>query len=152
MKNILGLDLGTNSIGWAVVNIPSEAESLPDRQGRIRGDGSRVIPMDAAQLGDFSKGNTVSQTRERTFRRSARRLQERSKLRRERLHRILRLMGRTSSNRFLLHVFPGCFLLGILVFLCYHHAITTWPEETTTIRLTLVRILSRLLSLLSKVF
>ena len=66
--------------------------------------------------------------------------------------RILRLMGRTSSNRFLLHVFPGCFLLGILVFLCYHHAITTWPEETTTIRLTLVRILSRLLSLLSKVF
>lgn len=85
--------MGTNSIGWAVVNIPSEAESLPDRQGRIRGDGSRVIPMDAAQLGDFSKGNTVSQTRERTFRRSARRLQERSKLRRERLHRILRLMG-----------------------------------------------------------
>lgn len=85
--------MGTNSIGWAVVNLPIETESQPDRQGRIRGDGSRVIPMDAAQLGDFSKGNTVSQTRDRTLRRSARRLLERSKLRRERLHRVLRLMG-----------------------------------------------------------
>ncbi len=65
---------------------------------------------------------------------------------------IRRLMGRTSSNRFLLHVFLGCFLVGMVVLLCYQHAVTTWPEETTPIRLTLVRILSRLLNLLHKVF
>ena len=49
--------------------------------------------MDAAVLGDFDKGNSKSQTADRTQSRSTRRLYERSKLRRERLHRILDLVG-----------------------------------------------------------
>lgn len=88
MKKILGLDLGTNSIGWAVVN--------RDEQGVLRGivdTGCRIIPMDSAILGDFSKGNSVSQTKARTDYRGIRRLRERCLLRRERLHRVLDILG-----------------------------------------------------------
>ena len=86
MKKILGLDLGTNSIGWAVIEKDAH-------NGRIIKSGSRVIPMDAATLGDFANGNTKSQTKERTAKRAARRLRERFLLRRERLHRLLHILG-----------------------------------------------------------
>ena len=88
MKKILGLDLGTNSIGWAVVE-----QDFEKKEGNILGLGSRIIPMDQAQLGDFAKGNTISQTAERTRLRSVRRLKERHLLRRERLHRVLNILG-----------------------------------------------------------
>ena len=86
MKKILGLDLGTNSIGWAIVE-------RDDNKGSIIKSGSRIIPMDVATLGDFASGNTKSQTAERTSKRTARRMRERFLLRRERLHRLLRLLG-----------------------------------------------------------
>ena len=98
MKKILGLDLGTNSIGWAVVN----AEEIHDEkeEGKvtlkpisIEAANSRIIPMDAAVMGDFDRGVSVSQTKERTGFRGTRRLRERALLRRERLHRVLDLMG-----------------------------------------------------------
>lgn len=86
MKKILGLDLGTNSIGWAVIEKDTD-------NGRIIKSGSRIIPMDAATLGDFANGNTKSQTKERTSKRTMRRLRERFLLRRERLHRLLHILG-----------------------------------------------------------
>lgn len=91
-KKILGLDLGTNSIGWAVIN----AETTEDNKQKLTGiecAGSRIIPMDAGQLSDFEKGNSVSQTAERRGFRSTRRLLERYLLRRERLHRVLHILG-----------------------------------------------------------
>lgn len=88
MKRVLGLDLGTNSIGWSVV---SKDEN--DQLKKIEGIGSRIIPMSQDILGNFSVGNSVSQTAERTAFRSVRRLRERHLLRRERLLRILHLMG-----------------------------------------------------------
>lgn len=91
-RHILGLDLGTNSIGWAVINT-SKRESGEDLPTQINCDGVRIIPMDAAVLGDFDRGNSKSQTADRTKYRSVRRLYERSKLRRERLHRVLDLLG-----------------------------------------------------------
>ena len=91
MKKILGLDLGTNSIGWAVVN-EEHIEDTSYLTG-IDGAGSRIIPMAADQLGEFEKGNSVSQTKDRTGYRGTRRLRERFLLRRERLHRTLRVMG-----------------------------------------------------------
>lgn len=91
-RHILGLDLGTNSIGWAVINT-SKRESGEDLPTGINCDGVRIIPMDAAVLGDFDRGNSKSQTADRTKYRSVRRLYERSKLRRERLHRVLDLLG-----------------------------------------------------------
>lgn len=92
MKKILGLDLGTNSIGWAVINsnITQEGNELLDG---ISSAGSRIIPMDAAALSDFDKGTSQSQTKERTRLRGGRRLLERYLLRRERLLRVLALMG-----------------------------------------------------------
>ena len=59
----------------------------------ISAAGSRIIPMSADILGDFEKGNSISQTAERTRMRMARRLHERALLRRERLLRILSLLG-----------------------------------------------------------
>lgn len=91
-KHILGLDLGTNSIGWAVVNASVSGET-GEALKKILCDGSRIIPMDAAALGDFDKGNTTSQTADRTKSRSVRRLYERSNLRRERLLRVLAILG-----------------------------------------------------------
>lgn len=91
-KNILGLDLGTNSIGWAVVGATYQKEGDATKVDRILGVGSRIIPMDAAMQGDFDNGNSISQTAERTRLRGARRLIERKKLRRERLHRVLNKM------------------------------------------------------------
>lgn len=93
MKHILGLDLGTNSIGWAVINATTDENTHKEQLIGINAAGSRIIPMDAAQLGDFNKGNTVSQTANRTQYRSTRRLHKRKKLRRERLHRVLQLLG-----------------------------------------------------------
>lgn len=87
-KKILGLDLGTNSIGWALIERDENLE-----QGKILGLGSRIIPMGQDVLGDFGKGNSVSQTAERTRLRLTRRIRERFLLRRERLHRVLNLIG-----------------------------------------------------------
>jgi len=88
MKKILGLDLGTNSIGWALIE-----QDFEKKEGKILGMGSRIIPMAMDILGDFEKGNSISQTAERTGFRGIRRLRERYLLRRERLHRVLNILG-----------------------------------------------------------
>ncbi len=95
MKKILGLDLGTNSIGWAVVNadeVSRDNETTYLKPTGISAAGSRIIPMSADILGEFEKGNSVSQTATRTGFRGVRRLLERYLLRRERLLRVLKLM------------------------------------------------------------
>ncbi|MFC3414254.1 type II CRISPR RNA-guided endonuclease Cas9 [Algoriphagus hitonicola] len=88
MKKILGLDLGTNSIGWALIE-----QDFKEREGRILGMGSRIIPMSQDILGEFEKGNSISQTAERTRLRGVRRLRERHLLRRERLLRVLNVLN-----------------------------------------------------------
>ncbi len=88
MKKILGLDLGTNSIGWALIS-----QDFDNKQGEILGMGSRIIPMSQDIKDEFGKGNSISQTADRTNFRSIRRLRERHLLRRERLHRVLNVLG-----------------------------------------------------------
>ncbi|PID68171.1 MAG: CRISPR-associated protein Csn1 [Flavobacteriia bacterium] len=88
MKQILGLDLGTNSIGWALVK-----QNFITKEGNIDGLGSRIIPMTQDVLDKFGSGQSISQTAERTGYRNTRHLYERSHLRRERLHRILNVLG-----------------------------------------------------------
>jgi CRISPR-associated endonuclease Csn1 len=87
-KKILGLDLGTNSIGWALI----EADEK-ENNGNIVAAGSRIIPMTQDVMGKFDSGQSHSQTAERTGYRGVRRLRERNLLRRERLHRVLNMMG-----------------------------------------------------------
>lgn len=86
MKTIVGLDLGTNSIGWAVVREENDEK-------RILSASSRILPVNAEMLGKYEKGDSVSSTSERTFMRGARRLRERFLLRRERLLRVLNHIG-----------------------------------------------------------
>lgn len=87
-KKILGLDLGTNSIGWALIE-----QNQTERSGKIIKAGSRIIPMSLDILGKFDSGQSISQTAERTGFRGTRRLRERHLLRRERLHRVLNILG-----------------------------------------------------------
>lgn len=87
MKTILGLDLGTNSIGWALIE-----QDFESKTGKIIKAGSRIIPMSQDILGKFDGGVSVSQTAERTGFRGVRRLRERHLLRRERLHRVLNIL------------------------------------------------------------
>jgi CRISPR-associated endonuclease Csn1 len=86
-KRVLGLDLGTNSIGWALVESDFEKKT-----GKINGIGSRIIPMTQDVLDNFGNGQSHSQTDKRTAYRGIRRLYQRNKLRRERLHRVLNIL------------------------------------------------------------
>lgn len=88
MKKILGLDLGTNSIGWSLIK-----QDYENNDGEIIGLGSRIIPMSQEIINDFNKGASISQTASRTGYRGVRRLLERNLLRRERLHRTLNILG-----------------------------------------------------------
>jgi CRISPR-associated endonuclease Csn1 len=88
IKKILGLDLGTNSIGWALIE-----RNDSNGTGKIIQAGTRILPMTQDIIGKFAEGSTISQTADRTKARTARRLLERKKLRRERLHRVLNILG-----------------------------------------------------------
>lgn len=88
MKKILGLDLGTNSIGWALIE-----NDFENKEGRIIGNGVRIIPMSQDILDKFGSGQSHSQTADRTTYRGIRRLFQRDNLRRERLHRVLNVLG-----------------------------------------------------------
>lgn len=88
MKKILGLDLGTNSIGWSLIK-----QDYEKNDGEIIGLGSRIIPMSQEIINEFNKGASISQTATRTGYRGVRRLHERNLLRRERLHRVLNVLG-----------------------------------------------------------
>lgn len=89
MKKILGLDLGTNSIGWALVEIDHKKRIV-----RILGLGSRILNMDVAEIAKFESGAKLSSAAaQRTERRTPRKLNERYLLRRDRLHCILNLLN-----------------------------------------------------------
>lgn len=85
MKKILGLDLGTNSIGWAVVN---EAETTDEKSSIVK-LGVRVNPLTVDELSNFEKGKSITTNADRTSKRSARRNLQRYKLRRKHLVEIL---------------------------------------------------------------
>ncbi|AXG70022.1 CRISPR-associated endonuclease Cas9 [Kordia sp. SMS9] len=99
MKKVLGLDLGTNSIGWALVK---EAEEKNEHSSIIK-LGVRVIRYDNFNkvdkvgnvsesknpIDDFKSGKGLSPNAKRTKSRSARRNLQRFKLRRKNLIEIL---------------------------------------------------------------
>lgn len=85
MKKILGLDLGTNSIGWALVN---EAEAENEKSSIIK-LGVRVNPLTVDELTNFEKGKSITTNADRTLKRSMRRNLQRFKLRKKNLIEIL---------------------------------------------------------------
>ena len=98
MAKILGLDLGTTSIGWALVN---EDENI--EKSSIIKLGARIIQYDNFSKvdktgkvteskdpeGDFNAGRGLSPNADRTAKRGARRTLDRYQLRRENLLEIL---------------------------------------------------------------
>jgi len=93
MKKILGLDIGTNSIGAALINLPDKFEDY-GKEGNIEWIGSRIIPMDGDYLQKFESG-TPADTKAafRRQKRGARRLKHRYKLRRARLIKVFKALG-----------------------------------------------------------
>ena len=89
MKRILGLDLGTNSIGWAVVN---EAETNEEKSSIVK-LGVRVNPLTVDEKSNFEKGKSITTNADRTLKRSMRRSLQRYKLRRNALLDLLREQG-----------------------------------------------------------
>ena len=87
MKKILGLDLGTTSIGWALVN---EAENNDNEQSSIIKLGVRVIPLTVDEKTSFEKGKAITTNAQRRTSRGARRNLQRYKLRRNSLIAILK--------------------------------------------------------------
>lgn len=88
MKTILGLDLGTNSIGWALIEIDHVNKTL-----KIIGLGSRIIPMDSQEFSKYNAGVKIdSASGKRTTIHRARITKERYLLRRDRLHLVLNLL------------------------------------------------------------
>jgi len=79
MARILGLDLGTNSIGWAIVD---------DMDNKILGMGSRIFPMGVENLGE-GEGREISKNAGRTGARGVRRQFFRRRLRKKILLKAL---------------------------------------------------------------
>ncbi len=128
-KRILGLDIGTTSIGWAIVEAKEKSEmerfqqlleegkELPvtdinnDRIGILHKDGKaavgvRIIKQDTDSIQQFNLGqklNTSSKstpTAKRRQKRGSRRLKSRYKLRRQKLTQVLEFLGMIPDNSF----------------------------------------------------
>ncbi len=81
MKSILGLDLGTTSIGWALVK---ESENDNEKSEIVK-LGVRLVPLTTDERTDFEKGKSITTNADRTSKRSMRCNLQRYKLRREAL-------------------------------------------------------------------
>src|SRR5690554_2928784 len=84
-KNVLGLDLGTTSIGWAYVK-----EGATPEKSSIEQIGVRVNPLSTDEGIDFERGRPITINADRTLKRGARRNLDRYQLRRDRLIKILK--------------------------------------------------------------
>lgn len=82
---IVGLDVGSNSVGWAVVEMNGE------RLEKLLGMGSRIIPM-GDEKKEFEQGAKITKNNARRQKRSMRRNHHRYKLRRANLVKALKLM------------------------------------------------------------
>lgn len=75
MKNILGLDLGTNSIGWALIEIDENGILV-----RIIAMGSRIIPLSSNDRDEFQRGLSITKNQNRTITRTQRKGYDRKQL------------------------------------------------------------------------
>lgn len=94
MKKILGLDLGSSSIGWAIIE-ENSAEVTSDLvttcNDKIVAMGSRIISAD--ECADFAKGKDITINSDRTAKRTQRKGYDRYQLRRALLIDDLRRLG-----------------------------------------------------------
>ena len=74
-KNILGLDLGTNSVGWALITVDETNKPI-----EIVAMGSRIIPLNADDKIEFQKGQSATKNKKRTEARTQRKGYDRKQL------------------------------------------------------------------------
>lgn len=96
MKRVLGLDLGTTSIGWAYV-----IEGKSPKDSSIQQIGVRVNPLTVDEQINFEKGKPLTTNADRTLKRGARRNLDRYQLRRNNLIEILKREGIINSETIL---------------------------------------------------
>lgn len=91
MKRILGLDLGTSSVGWAVVD-QAEKES---EESRIIKMGVRIVPLssESNEKDNFEKGKSITTTADRNIKHGMRINLQRYKQRRAHLINLLKKEG-----------------------------------------------------------
>lgn len=83
MSKILGLDLGSSSVGWAFIE-------ETDEKSKIKKLGVRVIPYTGDEKDQFTKGQAISINKDRTLKRTARKTIYRYKQRRESLNNFIK--------------------------------------------------------------
>lgn len=96
MKRVLGLDLGSSSIGWAVVEEHSKeviSEGCISDKDKIVAIGSRIIPLSTDESTQFSKGQALTKNSDRTQKRTQRKGYDRYQLRRALLLEKLAQLG-----------------------------------------------------------
>ncbi len=96
MKRVLGLDLGSSSIGWAVVEEHSKeiiSESCISDKDKIVAIGSRIIPLSTDESTQFSKGQALTKNADRTKSRTQRKGYDRYQQRRALLLEKLAQLG-----------------------------------------------------------
>ena len=93
MKNIFGFDLGTTSIGWAVVK---EADNESE-ESSIVNLGVRVNPLTVDEQRNFEQGKSITTNADRRLKRSMRRNLDRYKLRRDKLLAVFKQYGFISN-------------------------------------------------------
>lgn len=129
MKKILGLDIGTTSIGWAIVEATNEKKAN-ERTGEtahsdINNDrtdihkqdnkhaiGVRIIKQDderfkRGQTLNDPKGTTLTPTATRRKFRGSRRMKSRYKLRRDKLLTVLNVLGMKPEGSFIYEMYDG---------------------------------------------
>lgn len=99
-KNILGLDLGVSSIGWAYV----QEDATSPENNKIIKLGVRVNPLTVDEQLNFEKGKPITTNAGRTLARSARKNLQRFKLRRDNLIEVLKKNNILKENDFLAEV------------------------------------------------
>ena len=118
MKKILGLDIGTTSVAWAIIEATDEKKIIDvtskcpesdinnDRLGLHKDAiGVRIISQDTerfdkGQTLNDPKGSTLTPTANRRKYRSSRRMKSRYKLRRDKLSRILDAINMTPDQAY----------------------------------------------------
>ncbi|MGK6344342.1 type II CRISPR RNA-guided endonuclease Cas9 [Chryseobacterium sp. DT-3] len=97
-KYILGLDLGTNSIGWALIEV--DENNIPIR---IIAMGSRIISLSSNDRDEFQRGLSITKNQSRTINRTQRKGYDRKQLKKGDLKKFL--------NRY--NIFPSEELLKL---------------------------------------
>lgn len=89
---VLGLDLGVGSVGWCLIEVDGKYNPI-----EILGMGSRILSLTPDESSNFDRGNGESVCAQRTFRRTARKMLCRYKMRRRLLRSQLAFLGMLDS-------------------------------------------------------